>query len=412
MPYHCSNAWSTLFVWGNGDVTHCCYSNAGPLGNVNTTDIDSIWNGKKLAGIREKISQNDYIGAGCEQNCRPYRWNRFYGENPTIHEIPEGLGRIPQQNPGTVPKAPDSPKVVGVAMDWRCNFKCTHCQAPRNPKGLSEDNQQKVWPYLEKAQVVRFVDGEFTINKKSLENIQKISRLKKQPTVFMNTNGHISPKTYLEKIKNLQSFHLKFSLEGVGNDFEKIRIGGTWSTFHKNLLESKDLFETQSQQGKDWKLYLNCCIMKSNFHKLPEVLQFAVDNKIRMVVNPINGARHIHENISLYGHLKLTPFEIATVSTKVDNVLQGADYLFEKEFQQHFAYILDVFRDKKLNMSYPVLKFIRKYVKGQNADRLLYMAYKFSLDKRSFFIYLYRKVKKRFLYKIRSMKSKNAVKVG
>lgn len=392
MGYSCANAWTTLFVWGNGDVTHCCYSNIGPLGNINKQSLDEIWNSKKLLFVRDNISKGKYIEAGCEQNCRPYRWNRFYGKQKDIPEVPEGLGRL---KGFTLGQSFESPAIIGMAMDWKCNFTCTHCQAPRNVDGITEKNIRDIWPAVEKAKIVRIVDGEFTINQGSLDQLLRISQMEDQPNVFMNTNGHIGLDKYMRYIENLKSFHLKFSLEDVGSNYETIRVGGKWSIFKENLLKAKAIFDEKCKQGNDWRLYMNYCIMKSNFSNVPDTVRFAAETGIRLVVNPINGARHIDENISLYGHLRIADEEIKRVQTEVHQIVKESGYFFGKELEQHLDYVIRVIQDKKVNIPYSLLVFIRRYVKGQKADRLFYMWYKWQIDKRSLLIYLSRKIKKR-----------------
>ena len=135
MAYLCSNPWTTAFVWSNGDVTHCCYSNIGPLGNVNKQTIEEIWNGSKAEFVRREMQKGNFVKAGCEQFCRVYRWNEFYGTKEKakaaglsgVPDIPEGLGRTPNFE---IPKKLEAPKILGLSADWKCNFKCTHCQAP------------------------------------------------------------------------------------------------------------------------------------------------------------------------------------------------------------------------------------------------------------------------------------------
>ena len=251
MTYYCSNPWTTAFIWSNGDVTHCCYSNIGPLGNINNQSFEQIWHGKRAQYVRKEMSKGHYLSAGCEQFCRVYRWNKLYDKNTSADsnqkqsypEIPEGLGRIPHFK---IPTTISTPKILGFSMNWLCNFRCTHCQSGRGQAGLSSQQVQSLRHYAEKADIVRFVGGEFTVNKESLNHIHKISKDSDQPTIFMNTNGHTSISKFSNYVENLQSFHLKFSLEGIGKTYEHYRKGGNWHTFENNLLEARDYFQKKT----------------------------------------------------------------------------------------------------------------------------------------------------------------------
>ena len=137
MSYLCSNPWTTAFIWGNGDVTHCCYSNIGALGNVNQDSLEDIWHGKKAEFVRNAMKKGHFDLAGCESFCRVYRWNQLYGSEADYRaagykqqpDIPEGLGRIEHFR---IPERLEMPKIIGVSADWKCNFKCSHCQAAQN----------------------------------------------------------------------------------------------------------------------------------------------------------------------------------------------------------------------------------------------------------------------------------------
>lgn len=393
MAYYCSNPWSTAFIWKNGDVTHCCYSNFGPVGNIKKNTLEEIWKGDKIKSIREHIACGRYIDAGCEHFCRPFRWNRYYGEQGNDLEIPEGLGRISGINTDTEFK---TPSIIGIELDGSCNFKCTHCLASNGGEGLSEESINKVRPYMEKARIIRVVGGEFTVNKRSLEMLGEISKFPAQPTVFMNTNGHIGTHEYKHYIENLRSFHLKFSLEGLNEDYEKVRIGGKWERFKSNLLYAKEYFDQKNKQGYDWKLYLNFCVMKSNLLKIPDVVKFAVDNNIPLVLNTINGMRHIDENIFMYDHFNIPYKDIELVVKRSHELIDGADYIFSKELKQHLDYVVRALKSRKIRLPKKVLKLISLRLSGQKADRLLYIYYKWIMDKKAALLYVVRKIKKRF----------------
>lgn len=394
MGYFCSNPWTTVFIWGNGDVTHCCYTNIGPIGNINRNTLGEIWRGKKIQKIRENVAAGKYITAGCEHFCRAYRWNKYYGQESEVPEISEGLGRLEEYKIGQVP---DTPAIIGVELGGSCNFKCKHCLAPKYGLGLSDKHLDQIWSYVREAQIIRFVGGEFSINSRILNQLSRVGELSKQPIVFLNTNGHIGLEQYRSSIENLRSFHLKFSLEGVGPDYSQIRIGGNWERFELNLDYANELFKTKNKAGFDWRLYLNYCVMRFNFLKIHEVVDFATKKNIRLVVNPLNGMRHIDENVFMYEHLNFTEGDIEKVKNQSHEIIDRNYYLFATELKQHLDYIIRTIHDKKLQIPYSILRLISSKIKGQNADRLLYFLYKWKVDKKSSLLFLIRKVRRRLL---------------
>ncbi|MFZ5989216.1 MAG: hypothetical protein ACOYWZ_19150, partial [Bacillota bacterium] len=190
--------------------------------------------------------------------------------------------------------------------------------------------------------------------------------------------------------------HLKFSLEGLNEDYEKVRIGGKWERFKSNLLYAKEYFDQKNKQGYDWKLYLNFCVMKSNLLKILDVVKFAVDNNIPLVLNTINGMRHIDENIFMYDHFNIPYKDIELVVKRSHELIDGADYIFSKELKQHLDYVVRALKSRKIRLPKKVLKLISLRLSGQKADRLLYIYYKWIVDKKAALLYVVRKIKKRF----------------
>ena len=232
MSFICSNPWTTIFIWGNGNVTHCCYSNIGPLGNINKNSILEIWNGSKIKKVRESLLKNDYIGAGCEYYCRSFRWNEFYGNRVNIPSIPEGLGRIPNFD---LAHPPDYPFIIGIEDAWVCNVNCRHCLSQRQGEKLSNDLYDSLKIYIDHIKYLRFMCGDISDNHSCLNRLKGISELEKQPSVLLSTNGQNYSAAY-PFIKDLDSLHLKFSLENIGNEYTYIRQGGSWEKFESNFM--------------------------------------------------------------------------------------------------------------------------------------------------------------------------------
>jgi MoaA/NifB/PqqE/SkfB family radical SAM enzyme len=391
MGYLCSNPWTTAFVWGDGRVTHCCYSNIGAVGNIRNQTLAEIWRGKKIDKVRKRILKGKFPEAGCEYFCRVFRWNRYYGGLRDMPAIPEGLGRLEDY-------APDSPgefpPIIGIALDARCNLRCTHCLSSNDAPGLSGDDIERIWEGIARAKIVRLVNGEFSINPKALEILGRIAELPSPPRVFLNTNGTVEPDKYLAIVDSIPSFHLKFSLEGLGEDYERVRTGAEWEIFEKHLMQAKGVFDAKEKEGKDWKLFLNFCVMRSNFDKIPVILAYAVRHGCRLVLNTVNGMRHIDENMFMYEHVVPPAETIAAVRTECLRILDSADYIFRDEFLGHLDYILRVLGDKKLRVNVLSVKRMMLKRKGRTADRILYLRYLWRFDKKSFFRYAFRKIKK------------------
>lgn len=390
MPYICKNPWTTLYIWGNGNVTHCCYSNIGSLGNINETALLDIWRGPKLELVRENMARGNYLQAGCEYFCRSYRWNSFYGSENAA-EIPEGLGRVEELPPAW---AEEGPGILGFGIDWDCNLRCRHCLSSRKGKGVKQEDFQALRASTEKSRFLRFMGGEFTINKDCLSMLKDLGTWDAQPVVFFSTNGQTPLASIMPYCGELKGLHLKFSLEGLNGNYERIRPGASWDVFERNLDEAAGIFAARRAEGKDWRLYLNFCVMRSNFRDLPSIIQYAVKKDLPLVLNTINGMRHIDENMFMYSAASFPKEEIQRIAERCRAILgEARRYCFRNELAKHLDYILHSANAKKLNLPRQALQLWTLFIKGRAADLSLYALYRLSMNPTAFLSYAYRKIR-------------------
>jgi hypothetical protein len=395
MATRCSNPWNTLFVWGNGDATHCCYSSWGALGNIHRSSLEEIWQGHRAQALRAAMLKGDFAGAGCEPWCRLVRWDKYYSglENPPA--VPEGLGRLD----GAAPcQTSARPVIVGLATRWACDLHCTHCLAGRKASGLSEQALEKIWPAATQANILRIMDGEFTINPESLELLNRVSLLERQPLVFMNTHGQTALGRWWPSVRNLQAFHLKFSLEGVGPSYEAVRRA-PWPRFVENLDQVWQRFQAQKAEGKDWSLFLNYCVMRSNAQDIPQAVDFAARRNLPLVLNVLHGMRHIDENFGAYSHLALTQDQIERILLGVEACLkEHPSYAHAQDLRQNLDYVLKVMLDTE-KVSLPdwlVQRLLEKRL-GLGGDRLLGLWARFCWSPRAALLWVARKLRKRLM---------------
>jgi MoaA/NifB/PqqE/SkfB family radical SAM enzyme len=385
----CENPWTTLFVWGNGDVTHCCYSSFGPVGNVRRQALEEIWAGERLARVRAAIARGDLDGAGCEPWCRVHRWHRFYGERPEAPRIPEGLGREPSD---LLDRPPAAPSTLGVAIDWRCNLRCLHCGGTRDSPGLPGDQRDALRPALAAARTLRLMNGEFSTNPDALAFLREVGRWPEQPRVFLNTNAQVPVSSYRAAVDGLRAFHLKLSLEGVGAGYERIRRGGRWDRFVASATEAAAIFEERRRAGDDWRLFLNFCLMRSNFEALPEVARFASDLGLPLVINTLHGARHVQENLFLYRHLRPGGELRRRVRDATLAVLDARAYPFRADVATHLDYV-ERCLDEPMIGSRTIARLAgRGWRPGRRAAVALYLLHRWRLSRTGALRYLARKL--------------------
>jgi len=372
-------------------VTHCCYSNIGFIGNIKNNTIEEIWNSKKINYVRDKIANGQYIEAGCEYYCRAFRLNEYYGSLKNPPEIPEGLGRIEYLK---LERNIHNPQVIGIENEWACNLNCSHCLSSRSTSGVSVEYFNSIMSQLNQAKIIRFINGEYSVNKNCLEMIKIISKQQKQPTVFLVSNAQTTIEDVYPYIDKLNSLHLKVSFENIGKEYENVRQGATWQIFESNLSKLHSYFNLKSKKGKDWRLYLNLCVMKSNFFVLPEIMKYAIGRNIPLVLNTINGMRKVDENIFMYKDIEQADKRVESIINKCNEYIEKAvNYCFQKQLKGHFNYIIRTLRENKLGLSKKTAKIVMIFLKGRKSEILLYSLYKISRNKMSFLLYVSRKIK-------------------
>ncbi len=399
----CSNPWTSLFVWGNGDVTHCCYANIGPLGNVHRQTWEEIWAGARLAKVRAAMARGDFEGAGCEPWCRVHRWHRFYGREQTPPRIPAGLGR---EAPPDFEDAPAAPATLGVAIDWRCNLRCLHCGGSRESPGLPRATREALHPLMARVETLRLVNGEFSTNPEPLAFLGELGRWPQQPRVFLNTNGQLPVSGYRDAVDGLGAFHLKLSLEGVGPAYERVRRGGQWSRFAATATEAASMFEERRRAGRDWRLFLNFCLMRSNYEQLPEVARFACDLGLPLVVNTIHGARHLRENPFLYRHLRPDGDLRRRVLAETLEVMDARRYPFREDVATHLDYVERCLDEPMIDSPLVARLAGRGWQPGRRAGVLLYLRYRWRLSRLASLRYLRRKLFTRLQARVSSWRAK------
>ncbi len=381
-----------MICWGDGRVTHCCNSNYPALGNLNKQSIEEIWTGRSIKRLREHMQAGRLDAAGCEQYCRAVQWERLKANGVTLGDIPHGVAQVS----GGPEELRETPACIGLLADWRCNLKCTHCIAPRNGVGLSEHLMEQLQPSIQHADMVQLLGGELTINSKAMGQLEGIGGLAfdTQPAVFMSTNGMIGVDSYMNRIAGLRSFLLRFSLEGLEDGFERIRGAGTWRPFQRNLQRAQHVFAQMRTEGRDWRLYLNYCVMSSNFGGLPDVVRFAVENEIPLILSPLLGMRHINENPFMHAHLRIPDEEVEAVVEEVRSIVEHSNYGYGDELLCFLRYLVGRLDGDKLNMAPSVLRAMTSHMSGQNADRFLYTMHKLRFERPAALYALYRKARK------------------
>ena len=109
-----------------------------------------------------------------------------------------------------------------------------------------------------------------------LELVRHIKRRKKSVIITVSTNAHF--KGFLEKIKPVLPYldNIQFSVDGVGEVYERIRPGTDFEFIKRNIRETVSL-------APDLEYMINCVVSDANYRDMSNILHLAHELGIRSV---------------------------------------------------------------------------------------------------------------------------------
>lgn len=305
----CTQPWYNLFVSNNGRIQPCCM-NSTTLGNINTDDVQQVWNDKPIQKIRELISNHKYEEAGCHKNCnilyhlqqhkqvnmiqKNWQLNEYKEESDFVKNITKFKESIVLKKLITL----NSPIYYDIQPIEACNMRCIMChQNHTNPKKVSVENLKKLFFDLGSLSTVRFQGGEIFLDENFIQFLfDTKEKLSKEQTVIVITNGSMLTSEDLERLTSGASpIQFIVSADGVTEaTFKKIRQS---SHFQKVFDTIKYLAKLQKEQKRSDLIKWNFVVMKSNFYEIKDAIQLATDLDIEICFQAVIGEKYTEENI-------------------------------------------------------------------------------------------------------------------
>ncbi|MDP7465540.1 MAG: radical SAM protein [Candidatus Marinimicrobia bacterium] len=185
-----------------------------------------------------------------------------------------------------------------------CNLKCITC--PREylfgdqmDKGhMNFEKLKKIvdeaYPYIDSIGLTGL--GETLLFNDLLNAVNYIKRKSKGIIVSCSINAHLKNSVdivnqLVDKIDTIQ-----ISMDGLGDIYDEIRVGGNFTFFQANL---KRIVELTYDSETD--ILLNVVLLKENYHQMSKMIEFANNLKIKYIsMVPINLVSITDEDISYY----------------------------------------------------------------------------------------------------------------
>jgi MoaA/NifB/PqqE/SkfB family radical SAM enzyme len=184
------------------------------------------------------------------------------------------------------------PRGLGITLTNKCNIRCIMCSVWQNTWDIPEKTIKEIirlFPYLEKI----FYQGGEVFLSPYFEEILDKAMLYPNLRQDINTNGLLIDKRWAEKLVKVNA-NIIFSIDGVTKEtYEHIRRGAKF----ENLLKSIDILnkyrcasaDNNTSALKKCSTLINLVVMKSNYHELPNFVDFARQYRFdRLQVTPVD----------------------------------------------------------------------------------------------------------------------------
>ena len=291
--FYCAAPWRGLHINPRGDVKTCCAGNPNMLGNLNTNTITQILDSNLMAEVRRSLAQGlphkycsncvqaERFGADSER-----QWHN--NVNPNFDYTTAG-------------DQYHYPVIVDVRWNTTCNLSCNYCDPSASSKWASlkqipfksgtRPYYEQVCDFIEQHHAhiheVALVGGEPLLlpeNERLLDVIPQSAIV----TLITNMNVELEKNKIFNKLAQRRKVGWSMSFDNVGDRFEYVRHGGSWTTLQNNLAIVKDLMKTNGHWGGIHAVY-----NIYNATRLRELKQFAQQTDTTILWQNLFQPRHL-----------------------------------------------------------------------------------------------------------------------
>jgi len=288
----CILPWIHMHTWPNGAVYPCCLTPMEhEIGNLNESNLEEIWNAKKLSSIRNKMLNGEE-----PISCQRCFEQESVGKNSLRLDMNKKFSHLLQlsdttNSDGTL----DYFKLY--YWDFRfsnvCNMRCRSC-GPQLSTGWYEDTK-KLWgslpldipdsnqtfnmweeiePFFKDVEAIYFAGGEPLIMEEHYRILDKLDELGKYD-VNISYNTNFSKLKYkktniVDHWKKFRNVEIGASIDGFGKKAEYIRKGTDWNTIQKNREEVR-------HKAPSVDFWINFTLSVFNCYHIIEFYNWAID---------------------------------------------------------------------------------------------------------------------------------------
>jgi radical SAM protein with 4Fe4S-binding SPASM domain len=296
----CHLPWQQMVIDATGEVAPCCYwgayENANPpIGNVNESSIEEIWNNERFQQLRRGMATDDLVLAGCDK-CFALQQGLALGleydracedEAPAATGYARNIAVLKREIAAGSEILSAKPTIVSYTPSHRCNIRCTHCyqESTRTAEIGRERASAEILalaPYLTR---IIAGGGEPFLLPIWREFLSTFELLKNPYLDFgASTNATIVTEKILAGLSRFKHLTINVSLDGTGEIYERVRVGARFAEVRDNIRRLKS-----AVAGKSARSTIGCTmsVMKSNIVDLPNFVRFCIAEDLRFGASPV-----------------------------------------------------------------------------------------------------------------------------
>jgi hypothetical protein len=284
----CNAAWYELNISSADDcVSACCYyAGAKDRWKDDVPPLDEYWNSPNFQRIRQINSSDGELSGGCA-GCYFFGHRGEAGlyfpeflkpfDDLTIEQRANWLRAIDDYKNGRQ-RVTCTPLRFYVNFGFACNLSCTMChQVPRRKQERRQVSAEilRTWkPQFRAALDLTVIGGEPFVLTQARRFIKEVIDDEELENVQLTicTNGTLLHKHW-ETLARKRKLMVTVSLDTIGREFEKIRVGADWAQVERNILEFQDLGR---RLKFSWRVQSPCMLLRTNVPRLYDFAEWAI----------------------------------------------------------------------------------------------------------------------------------------
>lgn len=298
----CTLPWLGVYIQPDGDVRNCAITKE-TLGNINDQPLVDILHNSVNQKIKKDMLDN-VMHKRCG-HCHTLEQNQKFSPNSISNRV-WYLKTLATKDLDFFDLA-ENYKLKMLDLRWRntCNFSCIYCGPDLSstwaselnmPQKINDESLQEslryIYDNLSTVEHIYLAGGEPLLIKENLTLLRYILESNPDINIRVNTNLSILNNEIYNTLKQFKNVHWTVSVDGIADEFEYVRYGGSWPKFLSNLQQLREDFD-KINFNSTW-----CILTAFGVLECIDYLQSLGFHENSFIVNPLDSPMQWH-----VGHL-------------------------------------------------------------------------------------------------------------